>query len=437
MPPLIVQVLFCGLLMVAGATAHSAAPALDLEACIRHALEHRGRIQAAGAAHDAAVARIGQTRSARRPQLSAEAGLSYIDRVPQIGNALSSALIDTDRFQPEPLALRERVQIEQVLYAGGRIQAALRASQFLAESVAWQEAVAREETIFETRQAFNDALLSDALVAVADESLAVFERHQSDAQQLLESGVVSKIVLLRADTEVAARAADLESATAARTIAYLNLARVVGRPQEEALALDGNFDTTPVVLALPELLRAAFANRPELKAIDAGLEAARANVDRARAAYRPRVAARAQYQNTDGGGALQPDGWSVTVGAEIDLYMGGRRKHRVREAEAELARVEAERNDVAQLVEFDVRQALIRVNEADTKITRETATVTLAEEALRLAEVRFREEVGTPAEVLDAELALTQARTALARARRDYAVARAGLDKAAATGDWK
>jgi outer membrane protein TolC len=44
--------------------------------------------------------------------------------------------------------------------------------------------------------------------------------------------------------------------------------------------------------------------------------------------------------------------------------------------------------------------------------------------------LRFEEGVGTQSETLDAELALTNAQTGLARAVHEYAVARAALERA-------
>jgi outer membrane protein TolC len=65
------------------------------------------------------------------------------------------------------------------------------------------------------------------------------------------------------------------------------------------------------------------------------------------------------------------------------------------------------------------------------KVDSERGTVELATEGLRLAELRFQEGVGTQSEVLDAELALTNAETSLIQALREYAVANASLEKAA------
>jgi outer membrane protein TolC len=56
--------------------------------------------------------------------------------------------------------------------------------------------------------------------------------------------------------------------------------------------------------------------------------------------------------------------------------------------------------------------------------------VTQAEEALRIARVRFQAGMATGVEVTDAEVALTQAKTNQVNAEYDYLLAQAKLEKA-------
>ena len=149
-----------------------------------------------------------------------------------------------------------------------------------------------------------------------------------------------------------------------------------------------------------------------------------------RGQYFPQVAATGEWTHVDGGGSLMPAGWRVTLGAEWELFGGGRRKHEVIEAKARRRGLEHQLEDVRRLTELEVHSAGIQVEDAIAKIRREKGAVALGREGLRLAEVRFQEEVGTQAEILDAQLALTNAQTALATALRSYGVAQAALERA-------
>ncbi|MBI2432180.1 MAG: TolC family protein [Candidatus Hydrogenedentes bacterium] len=414
-----------------GDAAESAAPlAVDVEQAVAIVLEQNP--QALVAAEEVIISheRVGQAESQRLPQVKTRAAYSYVEgledelvKVPLVKDLVGN-------LRPQPGTTTTQVIVQQTLYAGGQIQAAIRASEFLAQSQEWQREATLQQLAFDTRQTFYAVLLTEALVNVAQESIGTFERHRSDAQKLLDEGIGTKLELLRAETELSARQANLESATTAHEIALLNLRRLLGVAQDAPLQLNGSLEETPVELPVEEMVATAQGQRAELRAIEAGVQAAEQQVAMKRGAFKPKAAATAQYQDVDGGGAALPDGWSFTVGAEWDLYAGGRRKHEVAEARAKLRSVEHQQTDVQRLVEMDVRQATLRVGEAAAKIEKEKSTVALAEEALRMASLRFEEGVGTQTEMLDAELALTQARTQLAQALHDHAVAHAALTKA-------
>ena len=150
--------------------------------------------------------------------------------------------------------------------------------------------------------------------------------------------------------------------------------------------------------------------------------------------YWPKVAANAGWSTIEGASKVYPDGFTFTLGAELGIYAGGRRKAELTVAREELRELEHQREQIKHLVEADVRQAYIRVQNAIATIRREKSTVELGLEGRRLASLRFNEGIGTQPESLDAELALTGAQTKLVRALRDYAVAHAALNKALGQG---
>ena len=84
-------------------------------------------------------------------------------------------------------------------------------------------------------------------------------------------------------------------------------------------------------------------------------------------------------------------------------------------------------------VSSSVQTAIHNMTEAYTRIKSNEASVNLAEESLRLANIRYKEDIGTLVEVLNAETLLTTARTNEVNALYDYAVAKAAYEQATAT----
>lgn len=417
----------------AAAPDETAAIVLTASEAVRRALRDNAQALAAAESVVEAEARIDQARSARHPQVAARTNFAYIEGLQtnlSTGGFLAGSTLDRELGAAKKWLASADVSVQQILYAGGRIKAAIAAAGHLADAEEWQRAVRLDELAYQTRQAFHDLLLAHALREVAREAAAVFARHRQDAEKLLDAGLVSRFEVLRAETETGARRSDEAAAATVVDLARMNLLRLMAMPMDSAVAPDGVLEWIPLDDPVETLIDKAFEQRAELKALDAGRAAARQEVIARRGQYRPTATAAVAWQEIEGGPPLAPDGLVVSVGAEWELYAGGRRRAEIAEAEARARNLDHQRAELLQLVELDVRQAHARVHEAIEKIRAEKGMVALAEEGLRLAELRFAEGAGTQSETMNAALALTQARTALLQALRDYAVAIAALDKA-------
>ncbi len=121
--------------------------------------------------------------------------------------------------------------------------------------------------------------------------------------------------------------------------------------------------------------------------------------------------------------------WRRTVGLGVRATIGTRGRNRAtRQAEHEQARI-----NLAQVqddIRLEVEEAYDRLLQAKRALDIQAETIAQAEEGLRIAGLRYRSGVGTQLEVLDAQAALTAARSALAEAEFAFRQARAGLKKA-------
>ncbi|HOF38546.1 MAG TPA: TolC family protein [Candidatus Hydrogenedentes bacterium] len=443
---------------------------LSVRKCVDLALANNEKIFQAEKDIDAARARIGQARSQMLPQLGAS--LTFVhtefnERNPgglfaKLGGGSGGGFISTGdpatsillnilgsvtqnylatrlapQTQPGDNLRIETVTADQVLYAGGRIQAAISAAELLAESQEWQKAVTLAQVEYDAKQGFYDVLLVASLVEVAADSVRTFERNLTDAQQMFEVGTISNFEVLRAKTELGARKSELVAAKNALRLTEANLRRVLFVPENTRLQLDPSIEWQPADVPVSDYVARAVENRPELAALRKAIQAGEQQVKAAKGQYLPTVGLRAQYSNTDEGGLVTPDGWTFSLGAQYDIYTGGKRKYDMLEARARVAGLEHQLADLERLVELDVTQAHINIQDAMAKMESERGNVTLAQEGLRLAELRFQEGVGTQSEILDAELALTNAQSSLFQSLREYAVANAALERATGNSWWR
>ena len=85
------------------------------------------------------------------------------------------------------------------------------------------------------------------------------------------------------------------------------------------------------------------------------------------------------------------------------------------------------------MVETDVRDSVVKMEEAVELVTSQQRNVEQSRESLRLAEARFNVGAGIQLEIINAQSNLTQAQFNELQVRFDYNVALASLERATST----
>ena len=122
--------------------------------------------------------------------------------------------------------------------------------------------------------------------------------------------------------------------------------------------------------------------------------------------------------------------WELGVALNWNIFDGGHKIARYREALASLQSAQAQMRSEELTIAQDVEQAYLNVGAADEQIQAARAAVAAADESFRLAQGRFDAGVGTILELTDAQLALTQAQSTEAQALANFHIAIATLERA-------
>jgi outer membrane protein TolC len=194
--------------------------------------------------------------------------------------------------------------------------------------------------------------------------------------------------------------------------------------------------TPPPAKPLPADDAAAFAeavaNRPEVQRARETVRQNQAQVRFESRARRPELAITGGYQFTPDatGLASETRSWRIGAGVSLNLWDAGLIRSRVRGAQAGREAAEAQLQREEQRVALEVRTALLNLREAEERRQTTAANVEQAQEALRIAQVRYRAGVGTNVEVTDAQVALIEAQTNQVNAEYDSLDAQAQLERA-------
>lgn len=332
------------------------------------------------------------------------------------------------------------VRLVQTVYEGGRLASAWRAARLVRELALARHRAVLADVVTEVRVAYYNVLLAEREIVVSEAAVALLQKELEDNQRRFNAGTVPRFNVLRAEVELANARPRVSRARNAHRLAKNQLVnllgyRVPGEVWEDIpLQLGGSLDAPRFALGVPEALARALEHRPELVAARLAEQLRREDVLSARAGYLPRLQGYAGYGARKSSFSSELDdtvhGWEVGVQATWNLFDGALTRGKVTEARARLDQARLETEDLVRRIELEVRTAYSGLIEAWEVMESQKKVVEQAEEALRLARARADAGTGTQLDVLSAQTALTEARTTDVRARRDYAVALARLERA-------
>ena len=274
-------------------------------------------------------------------------------------------------------------------------------------------------------------LQADNLQKLGRESVERLADHLKNVEAQYEVGVVAKVDVLRSQVELANAKQSLIQAENAYQISEANLNRIVGLPMDTTLKLDNILDYVPYENDMAYCLDYAAKNRPELEQARQGVEAAKGALMVARSGHMPQVAATASQAWSDSNWPGDENGnWGVGVSVNFNVFDSGVTLSKIHGAQADLAKAEETYRDTVDAVNLDVRSNYLGLREAEKRIHTTQTAVEQAEEDYRIAKLRYMNGVGTNTDVLDAQVALTDAKTNYLQALYDYKTCMTDLETA-------
>jgi outer membrane protein TolC len=228
------------------------------------------------------------------------------------------------------------------------------------------------------------------------------------------AGTNSRIDVVRTLVELETQQQRLNALEADVRKQKIGLARLIGLPLDRALSLSESLGFP--ALTVPEAVSAvqqAFANRPDLKAAQVQVQAAERVVSAARAERLPSASVNGDYGLSGPNPASTHGVFSVTGSLNVPIWLGGRVKADIEQAETALAQRKAELADQQGQVEQEVRTSLIELETAIGQVRLAQQNRGYAGETLREARDRFSLGVATTVEVV-------QAQEQVASAESDY-----------------
>jgi outer membrane protein len=299
-----------------------------------------------------------------------------------------------------------------------------------------------DEVVRQTRVAYYDVLLARDRIVVQEQNVKLLEKQLEDVTNRFEAETISQFDLLRAEVELANAQPALIRARNAYRNAIDNLYLTIGFNSGSNAyyynqRFSGELTFQPISYNLSTLLQQAEASRPEINALRSIADARKEGISVAKSGYLPEVYLVGGYQLDKYWDSLRitesTTGWSIGVESSWAIFDGRRTRGRVIQARSQQRQAEIDVEERKLSVDVEVRLAISALTEAEQLASAAQKVVEQAEESLRLAQVRFESGAATQLDLLQAQVALTEARTNELESNYSYLVALANLRRA--TGD--
>jgi outer membrane protein TolC len=295
-----------------------------------------------------------------------------------------------------------------------------------------------QDVIYEAERSYYDVLLNQHLYQISADAVRSSQVHLDDVKFKRSGGVASNFDVLRAEVELSNFQAELIQNKNAINISKTQLLKVMGISQDSDFVPSDELIYVPLKMTMEQAVETAYHNRPDLYKRQFDIKYQKELLNIARSRYWPTISG--FYDNT----WAKPDphnsimiewgrAWQAGVMATLPVFDGFAREGEIIQQKARFKQSQVDLIDAEETTLFELTKALLSIEDAEEFVQSQRLNLSRAEEGSRLAEVGYKEGINTQVEVIDAESALTEAKSFHYQAIYSHIIAKLYLQKAMGT----
>jgi outer membrane protein len=327
-----------------------------------------------------------------------------------------------------------QLTLEQVLFAGGAMHQARRATKDFHSASGEGVRYAEHQAAYTAEQLFYGVVMARQAAAVTQQALELVQAYEATLQDMVEAGVASRADLLATQAQASQARLDAMKAAHGARLAETTLKATLRLPMDEPLELRVSEDFPSTLPAERDrLLDLALRRRPELGQLDYTLDGMDHLSRAAWASWLPAVIVQGNLAWKNPNYALEQEWYrstTLTVAASWTLWDKGAGMLGHKAARASWAQLRAQREQLERMLEVEVGMALTSFDESIAMLEVAELGLDQAQEALRLEQDRFEAGMVNNTELLAAQTALSGARLAMLQAQTGIHLSHAALRKA-------
>lgn len=419
---------------------------LTVEQAIELGLDNSKTLHSSLMKVQAADARSSEISTQRLPKLQFGGSYTRLSDVPPVQFIIPQGLFgqgfpsQTIVSTFSPIVLNNynmRLTLQQPIFTGWRLQSNANLADYTAQATNEDYRKDRADLIYNVRNAYWNVFKASEFKKVIDENVEQVKAHLKDVQNFFAQGIVTKNEVLKVEVQLSnVQVIQLDAENNVR-LAKLALNNVIGLPLETEIDLTSTIQ--PQLKAYGDvdaLVQRALSDRPEMDGMEYRVKAGESAVSLARSGWFPQIYLVGNYLYARPNTRIFPtqdqfrDTWDVSLSVSFDVWNWGTTIHQTNQAQAQL---EQAKDGLAQLrdgITLEVTQSYLNYNQSKKRIAVAEKGVAQAEENYRITNEKFKGGLTLNSDLLDAEVAMLQAKWNYVQALVDHELADAKLQKA-------
>jgi len=393
---------------------------ITLEELKTMALENNNNIKRAQQNIEAAKAAKASVYASDKPSISANVMGLYVAK------PLNTLL-------PEYSA-NASLGLTQVLYAGGKINNAKKATSSLVELQNSQKILTTSEVVLNAETAYWQIVSVNEKLVLAKEYNKLLKALLNDLNNSYNAGLIYKNDLLRVQVQVNESELNIIKANDGLTMAKLNLAQITGMKDTNFAVADKS--SNDITIELLANISEVSEKRPEIQMLKKAVEAQESQKRILEGDRRPTVALSANGLYANGKKINFSDGsndftsFYGLVSVNIPILDWGNRKQKVKEQEFKTEAQKLDLIETKQLITLEIQNNYLILQQSIQRIELSKKSLQQAEENLKLNNDRFQAGTVIGKDVLEAQTLWQQAYSNTIDAKAEYKINEAKYKKA-------
>ncbi len=348
-------------------------------------------------------------------------------------------------FSPVPIKISEpvlnnynlRLTLQQPLFTGLKLMSSKKAAEYNFNASELDYSKEMNETAMNIHIAFWNYYRAIEVRNILEKSLDQIQVHLNDTKYFLENGLVTQNDYLKLQVQYSTTKLNLIEAENNLEVARAIFNKSIGFPLESKTEIIINgLEVQSSDYNLNELISEAKNNRDEIESLSYKLKAAEENIVSAQSGWFPNLYLTGNYYYNNPNSRFQPlaDKWNVTwdVGVTLswDVWDWGITSSKTTQAEELSVQTQASLEKLNDNIEVEVYQNYLNLIKSKEKVAVSKLSLQQASENYRITSEKYKEQLATSTDLIDAEVSELQAETNLTSSLIEYNLAKVRLEKA-------